>query len=125
PALFFWSVTEISYTKLLVIQLYALIVLLIEKSLSMIIALMLGLDSVSSPFSFGVIAQYLTTNELLITLFGTISIFHFWMIYLQYTYLHRLSEKSPKFLLLIVIGLNVFLLIISAVLSYIKIEKLL
>lgn len=123
-ALFFWSVTDIAYQKLLSVQMYVLLVLLIEKGLYIILALSIGIDRFSSPFSFGVIIQYFTSNPLLIILFGSISIFHFWIIYLQYTYLNKLTERSPKFLLLIIVGLNAFLLIISTLLYYIRIEKL-
>ncbi|MBT2687182.1 hypothetical protein J7I93_03185 [Bacillus sp. ISL-47] len=124
PALFFWTVTEIDYKKLVTIQMLAYTVLLIEKMLVSLLALTIGLDQFSSPFSFGVLTQYLTDKNFLIIFFGTISLFHFWIIYLQYIYLTRLSEKRGWVLFLLILGLHAFLLIVSTLLDYIEIERL-
>lgn len=124
PAVFFWSVTDVSFVKLLSIQAFVLLILLIEKASKILLTLFFGIDKFSSPFSLGVITQYLTDRNLFIILFGSISIFLFWYMHVQYTYLKRLSEKNPRLLFLFVIGFNFFILIVSTLLYYMKIEKL-
>lgn len=124
PALFFWTVTEIDYKKLVTIQMFAYTVLLIEKVLVTLLALTLGINEFSSPFSLGVLTQYLTDNHFFIIFFGTISLFHLWIIYFQYIYLTRLSDKRGWVLLLLILGLHAFLLIVSTLLDYIEIERL-
>ncbi|KAB2336774.1 hypothetical protein F7731_10505 [Cytobacillus depressus] len=125
PALFFWTVTEIPYTKLLSTQTFILFILLIGKAVHLLFALLLGIDLFSSPLSLGVIIQYVTNNELLITLFGSISVFHIWAIYLQYTYIKKMTEKEPRVIFSLVMVAYLFLLIISTLLHYTNIEGLL
>ncbi|MEN8701730.1 hypothetical protein [Bacillus infantis] len=125
PALIFWIAFDAPYRKLVVIQMFVLLVLLIEKALFAVLALRLGLDSVSSPFTLGVAMQYLTNNEFWIILFSSISLFHIWTLYLQTCYIKKLTEKSSRIVYLIVIAVYIFVLLISTLFSYIRFDKLL
>lgn len=122
PALFFWTVTDGPFKKYIVIQMHVLVLLLAHKALYLITALLLGLDKFSSPFSLGVAAQYVTSNELLIMCFGSISVFHLWGVYIQYAFLKRFS--NTKLLIPYVIAINVFILIVSSLIYYSRLEKL-
>lgn len=124
PSLFIWSVTEIPFKKLLSIQTYAVLILVIGKAIQLFFSLSLGVNQFSSPLSFGVIFQYITSSEILISLFGSISLMHFWAMFIQFTYIKNLTEKSPRFILFIILAMYIFLLIISTLLYYIKIERL-
>jgi hypothetical protein len=125
PALFFWTLTDIEYKKLLVIQSYAFLTILFGKVLTLLSSMILKIDPLSSPFSFGVMMQYITSSELVIAAFGSLTLFHLWMIFIQYYYLKELSEKSTGMILFLVLGMNVFFWIVSTLLTYIKIENLL
>ncbi|PAE44670.1 hypothetical protein [Bacillus sp. 7884-1] len=119
PALYFWVFTHVDYKKLVIMQLFILTIYLIEQALSIPFHIV-GLDLVSLPFSFGVIAQYLTDYELIINFFSTITLFKIWSIILQTTFIKVLSEKSTKISLLIVIPINLFIWIFIALFPYIK-----
>ncbi|WP_045522453.1 hypothetical protein [Neobacillus niacini] len=119
-ALYFWVFTAVVYKKLVIMQLFILTIYLIEQALSIPFHL-LGIDQVSLPFSFGVIAQYLTENELIINFFSTITLFKIWSVILQAHYIKVLSEKSTQICLLIVIPINLFIWIIMALFPYIKV----
>lgn len=125
PALFFWSVTEIPYSKLLTVQTFILFVLIIDKAINMSLAIGFGINQFSSPLSFGVIAQSLSNSELLISFLGSISLLHLWAIFLLYSYIKELTEKSRKFVFGIVCAMYFFLLIMSTLLYYIELESLL
>ncbi|WP_394141241.1 hypothetical protein [Cytobacillus oceanisediminis] len=124
PALFYWTLTDIEYRKLLIIQAYSFLILVFGKAIIMITSFLLNVDTIYSPFSFGALFQYLTTSELLIAAFGTITLFHFWAIFIQFYYLNELTEKNSKFVFFIVMALNIFFWIVNTLLSYIKIENL-
>lgn len=122
PALFFWSLTDLEYKKLLVIQVLVCAILLMEKVLFFPIAARLGLDMSSSPFTLGVLGQYITDYSFVIDLLGAISLFHLWAMLIQYITLKALSEKPTKQILLIVISINLIYWIITALTSHIRID---
>ncbi|GLB60216.1 hypothetical protein [Cytobacillus sp. NCCP-133] len=124
PALFFWTLTEIEYKKLLIIQAYSFLILVCGKAVNMVVSFLLSVDPIYSPFSFGALFQYLTVNEWIIAAFGTITLFHLWAIFIQYYYLNELTEKNSRFIFWIVLALNIFFWIVNTLLSYIKIENL-
>ncbi|QQZ09185.1 hypothetical protein [Heyndrickxia vini] len=97
---------DVSYRKLVVIQVFVLFILLIEHITYFPLVLWLDLDWYSSPLSFGVIGQYITTTPFLIALLGSLSIFKIWGIYIQYKGLCSLSEKKRVPLLILVIVVN-------------------
>lgn len=125
PALFFWTVTDLELKRLLTIQLFIMPILLLEKLLFVPIAVYLGLTKVSSPFSFGVIAQYITGNDFIIYFLSYISIFKIWAIFIEYKYLKAMADKSPKIILLLILALNLVIWLFAALISFIQMEKIL
>ncbi|WP_144478337.1 hypothetical protein [Cytobacillus oceanisediminis] len=125
PALFFWTVTDLEFKRLLTIQLFVMPILLLEKLLIVPMALYLGLTKVSSPFSLGVIAQYITGNDFIIHFLAYISIFKIWVIFIEYKYLKAMTEKNPKIVLLLVIGIHLVIWLFAALFSFIRMENIL
>lgn len=125
PALFFWTLSDLELRKLLTIQFFVLPILLFEKLIWIPLALSLGLTQVSSPFALGTIAQYLTGNDFIIYFFATISMFKVWTIFIEYKYLKLLTEKNPKVVMLMVVGINLIIWVFSALVSFIQFDKIL
>ncbi|CAM3922059.1 hypothetical protein [Mesobacillus zeae] len=124
PALFFWSLTDTGLDKFLYIQFLVLAILLLEKTAEMILAVTLGLPEISSPFSLGVLGQYITGNSFIVYFLASITIFKIWAMFVQYTYIKVLTDKSRGAVLGMVIGLNVALWLLSSLFSIIQFEKL-
>ncbi|PLR76195.1 hypothetical protein CU633_17195 [Bacillus sp. V3-13] len=125
PSLFFWTLTDIEYKKLTVVQTLVLLILLIEKVVLLPFQITFGLDRFSSPFSLGVIAQYLSIKSFFVYFLATITVFKIWGMALQYKALKLLSDKNPKILLLMIISINLAAWLFSALISYIEFEKVL
>lgn len=124
PSLLFWTLVDVEYRKLISIQLMVMLVLLMEKAINIPLFLFLGLNSESSIFSFGIIAQAASFPELLVYTFSAITLFKIWTLVLQYKYLNAISERSPRFLIFMLVGTHLFFVIVSALLSSIQLEKL-
>lgn len=125
PALFFWTLSDLELKKLIAVQFFVLPILLFEKAITIPLAISLGLTKVSSPFSLGVIAQYITSNNFIIYFLASITLFKIWAIFIEYKYLKMLTEKNPKIVLLMVIGINVVFWLVSALFSFVQFEKVL
>jgi hypothetical protein len=125
PALFFWTVTDLEFKRLLSIQLFVIPILLLEKALFVPMALYLGLTKVSSPFSLGVIAQYLTGNDFIIHFLAYISIFKIWAIFIEFKYLKAMTDKNPKIVLLLVIAIHLIIWLFAALISFVRMENIL
>ena len=124
-ALLFWVFTGIDYKKLLVFQSLVLGIHLIEVVVNGSLLLTAGLPWYSSPFSLGVLMQSMTAKNFFIYLFGSISLFKGWAIYLQYKGLRACIQKSRAAILGIVIGVNLAYWIITALLAYIDFHAIL
>lgn len=124
PSLFFWSLSDQEMRPILVVQFLVLLILLLEKVVLIPVNLSLGVPEISSPFSLGPIAQSLTGNQFFMYFFACISLFKLWAMYIQYMYLNVLIEKSAKFVLGMVIGINILFWLMSALFSIIQFEKL-
>ncbi|MFB6467390.1 hypothetical protein ACE38V_11330 [Cytobacillus sp. Hz8] len=124
PALLYWILTDLEYRKLLVLQLFAGVILLLEKLVLLPFQYQLGIDVQSSPFSLGVLAQYITNNRFLIGFFGAITLFKVGIMFLQYHYLKILTDRTSKQLIFIILSINLFFWIFTAILSMIPLDKL-
>ncbi|WP_313800950.1 hypothetical protein [Cytobacillus sp.] len=120
-----WALMDLQYKKLVVIQLVVLAILLLEKAILLPFHISLGISPEYSPFALGVIARYITSNMIVVYILSHISIFKIWVIIFQYTCIKRMSEKSPKVILILIICVNLFFWLVSTLLSYLKIESLL
>jgi hypothetical protein len=125
PALFFWTLSDLELKRLLTVQLFVMPIFLLEKSLAIPLALSLGLIQVSSPFSLGIIAQCITGNDFVIYLLSYISIFKIWAVVIEYKYLRMLTDRNPKIIMLIVIGINLVIWLFASLFSFIQFEKIL
>ena len=124
-SLFFWTLSDLDLKKLLAVQFFVLPIFLLEKIIIIPLATLLGLTQVSSPFSLGILAQYITGNNFIIYFLAAISIFKVWAIFIEYKYLKMLSNKNPKVILLMVIGINLVIWLFAALFSFIQFEKIL
>ncbi|UYZ21833.1 hypothetical protein [Mesobacillus jeotgali] len=125
PALFFWTFSDIELKKFVTVQLYVMPVLLLEKVINIPLATGIGLIKTSSPFSLGVIAQYITNNDFIIYFLAAITLFKIWAIFIEYKYIKMLTGKRPGIVLLLVIGINLIFWLFSALFSFIQFEKIL
>jgi hypothetical protein len=122
PALVFWVFTDIEYRKLIVIQLFVAGIFILEKIITLPLQFFFGLDLASSPFSLGIIAQYLTDYEIIINFLGEVSLFSIWAMILQYKYLRVITDKKNSILVILILSINLFLWIFTAIFSFIKFE---
>jgi hypothetical protein len=126
PSLFFWAVSEKEWKKFIVLQQFVLVLFLLEKLLLLPFAVFLGLTTdISSPFSLGIIGQYLTNNEFILLCLAQISIFKIWAVVLQFKYIKELTEGTAKRAALYVIGFNIVILLIVTLFNMMDLEKLL
>jgi hypothetical protein len=125
PALFFWTLSDIGLKKFVTVQQFVLPILLLEKVIIIPLATTLGLIKITSPFSLGVIAQYITGNDFIIYFLGAISLFKVWAIFIEFKYVKMLTGKKPGMVLLMVIGINVVFWLFSALFSFVQFEKIL
>lgn len=119
-----WALLDMQYKKIVVIQLFVLCILLLEMAILLPFRIWVGIGPESSPFSLGVLTQYITANTIVIYVFSHLSIFKLWAIFFQYKGLKGLSEKNPKIVLFIIVVVNLFIWLASALLSYLKFERL-
>lgn len=124
PALILWVFTDIEYQKLVVVQLYIAGIYIIEKIVTIPLQFYFGLSFESSPFAFGIITHYLTDYEIIIKFFGEISLFSIWAIVLQFKFLTIITQKSPKIIVLLIISINLFIWLFTAMFSFIKFETM-
>ncbi|WP_187445654.1 hypothetical protein [Bacillus infantis] len=124
PALYFWTLTDLEYKKLLVVQLFAFSILLIEKALLIPISLTWGISPSSSPFSLGILAQYATSNGLIVHFLGAITLFQVWIIYVQTYWIKKLTGRKGWVIFLIVLSLHIVFWILTALGTHIKMEKI-
>lgn len=120
-ALYYWSFLDIPYQKLVIIQMTVFCVFLLEKAIQIPMFVLWHIDAISNPFSFGIIAQYITNKEFIIHFFSKITVFQIVMMSITNYYLCQLTDQSKKVVTSIVIFFFVFCWIISSLLSYIKI----
>ncbi|SHP74300.1 Uncharacterised protein [Mycobacteroides abscessus subsp. abscessus] len=125
PSLVFWLFSDTYYMKLVNIQLIITAVILLEKAISIPFHFYLGLDTMSLPYSFGVIGQYVTDYRFIILFLSKITIFQIWAIVLQYTYIKSIMDRSNNIVLSIVLVTNIFIWLVLALYSFIDFEKLL
>ncbi len=124
PSLFYWTISEVQFKKLMILQLPVLLIYLIGKIISILFVVIFGLDWPSSPLSLGVAAQIFTDNHWIIPFFGAISVFQIWAISFQYTALKILSPKSSKLLFLFILVIHLLFWMFTATLAYIDLTEM-
>ncbi|WP_085522182.1 hypothetical protein [Tuberibacillus sp. Marseille-P3662] len=125
PSLLYWTLTPSTYGKLVIVQLFVLSILLIEKVIMIPLVIWGGIEWFSSPLSLGVIGQFITHNEFVIKCLGIVSLLKLWAVIVQYKGIKRLNrEMSWKNILLMVVMINVIFWIIEAVLASVNFTRL-
>lgn len=119
-ALYYFAFLNGSYRKFVVVQLNVFGIFLIEKIIQFPLFLLLNVDATSDIFSLGIVAQYISSNEILIHFLSELTLFRIGMFVYSYFYLSRIVESRKK--TFIVVGM-LFLLywIFVSFMSYIKI----
>lgn len=120
-ALFFWLALDIPYVKVVIVQMFTLTLLLIGQVVTLPVLVLLDLSHVSNPFSFGVVSQYVIDHDYWTNLFGSITLFHFIAIAVQYYYFRFLSEKNRFVILTFVVMFYLLLWFLEGLLAFIKI----
>ncbi|MBS4178092.1 hypothetical protein [Lederbergia citrea] len=125
PALFFWMLSDTWYTKMVVLQAFTLPILLVEQTTFILMATKLNLPWFSSPFSLGVLAQYLTDYEYLIYLLGSMSLFKLVAMVVQYEGLRTFAMKSRVEAIVMVLSINLIFWAFGALQAFINFKMLL
>lgn len=105
-ALLFWTLTDVPYKKLVVMQAAVFPVLLLEQAANILLVMMLSLPWYSSPFSMGAAAQYMTENPFFVYFLGCTSIFKIGVIAIQIYGLSSLSPQRKPILWALVLGVH-------------------
>lgn len=125
PALVFWTFSDAPYIKLALLQAITLPILLLEHVSYILLLLYFHIPWYSSPFSLGVIMQYVTDQRFIIFLFGSISIFKIWAISVQFTGLQTLTNRSKIWIVLMILFVHFSSWIFTALLGWIDFTKIL
>ncbi len=105
---------EVGFKKLFVLQSIVYCVFLISALIKLPFQGMLDTNEVLSPLSLGVIANYMTNNAFIISLFGFMSLFTVWAFYLTYTGLKQASYKSKTYIIAAVSLLYIGFILLSS-----------
>jgi hypothetical protein len=124
PAFFYWILTDIPYIKLVIVQMFIVLLHIIEKITNLLLMYWFQLPWYSSPLSLGVIAQTLEFPTLAIYICSYISIFFVLSIIISYMFLKDLNSSSLLKNMLLVIGWHIILLAYQATYSYIDVTNL-
>lgn len=124
-ALWFWTLTDVPYTKLIVLQAFIFPILLLEQAFNILLAIQMNLPWFSSPFSLGPAAHYITDNHFFIYFLGCISLFKIWAITIQLYGMKILSSRRQLPLFLIIIGIHIIFWLGTAFLAFLDFKKIL
>ncbi|RWR13499.1 hypothetical protein QNH23_18020 [Siminovitchia fortis] len=124
-ALWFWTLTDAPYPKLVVLQAFILPILLLEQIVNIGLAVQMNLPWFSSPFSFGPAAHYITDKRFLIYFLGCISLFKIWVISIQLYGLRILSSRRRLTSFFIILGIHVIFWLGTAFLAFLNFKKIL
>ncbi|PLT33576.1 hypothetical protein [Bacillus sp. V5-8f] len=121
-SLFFWTFIDYEYMKIVIVQMFALAVVLFEKAVSIPFFIFMDINQDSNPFSLGVLSQHVFSNEFLVHFFREITIFQMAAIYLQFYYLKDFSAANKYLVLSAIILLYLISWLVQAFLSYIQVS---
>lgn len=109
-----YGLTFIPFKKLVVLEQLVLTILLFERIIWMPLFVLAGLDWTVSPFSFGIIASYITDIPWIIAFFGAISLFQLWVMWIQVKFIRSLSMMKIRWIWLSIILLHIFYWLVAA-----------
>ncbi|MFG6150434.1 hypothetical protein [Halobacillus sp. B23F22_1] len=114
----YWILFDVSYKKVVNIQLTVWAVMLFERLTWIPFMIYLGLDWYVSPLSFGIIASYFTYLEWVIYFFGSISLFQLFVVWFQIKSLSFLSNSKKWWVITGVLLWNLILWAATAALLF-------
>ncbi len=91
---FFWLFNNVSYKKLMIVQMNVLLLMLLERVTWIPLMVYAGLDWYVSPFSFGIITSYFTSLDWIIYFFGAMSIFQLFIVWYQVKCISYMSSTK-------------------------------
>lgn len=115
---FYWLFNDVSYKKLMIIQMNVLLIMLVERLTWIPLMVYAGIDWYVSPLSLGVITSYLTDQGWIIYFFGAISLFQIFIIRYQVKCISWLSTTNKKWIWTGVLFWHILLWAGTAALSY-------
>ncbi|WP_246364201.1 hypothetical protein [Halobacillus locisalis] len=115
---FFWLFNDVSYKKLIILQMNVLLILLLERITWIPLMVYAGIDWYVSPFTLGVITSYFTDIPWLIYFFGAISLFQLVIMWYQIKWLTSMSKTKKVWIWIGVIFWHLLLWAGTAALSY-------
>ncbi len=124
-ALWFWTLTDIPYTKLIVLQTFIFPILLLEQIINIVLAVQMDLPWFSSPFSLGPVAHYITDKRFLIYFLGSISLFKLWVISIQLYGMRILSTRRRLPSFIIIISIHIIFWLGTTFLAFLDFKKIL
>lgn len=114
----FWLFNDVAYKKIIILQMNVLLILLLERITWIPLMVYAGMDWFVSPFSFGVIASYITNLSYIVYFFGAISLFQLLIIWYQIKWLSTMSSTKKVWIWFGVIVWHIVLWAGAAALSY-------
>ncbi|MDR0139578.1 hypothetical protein RFW18_17630 [Metabacillus idriensis] len=105
---------EIGWSKLFTIGLFPAILLFFQKALNFPLFYFLGINSESSPFGFGVLIQLMTDQAFLVNALSQVTIFLIWSAWIQMAALKKMSDKTMKSIIGIVIFAHFIFILVTA-----------
>lgn len=121
-ALIFKLVTNADYMKLMVVQMLAFVLQLVEKAGLIPFYVLMDVNKDANPLSFGVVAQYIFSNDYWIHFFSEITLIQAIIILVQFYYVRKLTELNKSILLLVIISIHVSLWFANAGLSFLNVS---
>ncbi|TDL32856.1 hypothetical protein E2R51_09310 [Jeotgalibacillus sp. S-D1] len=126
PALLFWFLArDYSYRRIVTLQIFPLFILLLEQVSFIALMVLQGIDWVSSPFSWGVIAQMYVNHEWTVYFLASFSIFKIWVMYWQFLSLRYVTALKWWAVILIVFIMNLSFWAITAAFATLHFHQLL
>ncbi|MBS4206763.1 hypothetical protein [Bacillus sp. FJAT-50079] len=123
-ALWFWTMSDVAYKKLVVMQAFVVPILFVEQLTFLPLAIM-HLPWYSSPLSLGVIAQFMTDKSFIIYFFGCLSFLKGWVVLIQYRGLRVLTLKPRAVVIAMVVSLHIISSLLITALASIQFHILL
>jgi hypothetical protein len=124
PAIYYWSLTDIEFKKLIAVQMIVFPIYLLQSIIQALLYVLPGLPWYSSPLSLGILAQILTNNEFFIYFFGSITWFQVWIFYIQFKALKELTSINNSKKILFITVFHIIIILIHSLLSYIDFYQL-
>jgi hypothetical protein len=105
---------EIGWVRLFTIGLFPAFLLFIEKVLNFPLFYYLGINSESSPFGLGVLIQLISNQPFLVNALSHVTIFLVWSAWIQMIALQKMSDKTMKSIISIVLFAYFIFILVTA-----------